>query len=149
MWKLKKALYGLRSSPQLWQAHFANVMERAVFVRCKSDANLYRHSDGNLFVLCYVDDLLIVGEEKKTKSTFEILSHELVMKKTGQLEKEGDKLDFLGRQLTRTNNAVLVSMDGSYIAKILEEANLERCRPALTPGTDTLKRQVEREEELT
>jgi hypothetical protein len=65
-------------------------------------------------VLCYVDDLLIVGEEQKTKSTFEILSHELVMKKTGQLEKEGDKLDFLGRQLTRTNNAVLVSMDGSY-----------------------------------
>ena len=82
MWKLKKALYGLKSSPQLWQAHFANVMERANFVRCKSDANLYRHSDGNLFVLCYVDDLLIVGEEEKTRSTFEILSHELVMKKT-------------------------------------------------------------------
>jgi len=148
VWKLKKALYGLKSSPQLWQAHFANVMERANFVRCKSDANLYRHSDGNLFVLCYVDDLLIVGEEEKTRSTFEILSHELVMKKTGQLEKEGDKLDFLGRQLTRTNNAVLVSMDGNYIAKILEEANLEKCRPALTPGTDTLKRQVESEEEL-
>ena len=145
VWKLKKALYGLKSSPQLWQAHFANVMERANFVRCKSDANLYRHSDGNLFVLCYVDDLLIVGEEEKTRSTFEILSHELVMKKTGQLEKEGDKLDFLGRQLTRTNNAVLVSMDGNYIAKILEEVNLEKCRPALTPGTDALKRQVESE----
>ena len=39
-------------------------------------------------------------------------------------------------------------MDGSYIAKILEEANLEKCRPALIPGTDTLKRQVESEEEL-
>ena len=38
-------------------------------------------------------------------------------------------------------------MDGSYIAKILE-ASLEKCRPALTPGTDTLKRQVESEEEL-
>jgi hypothetical protein len=70
------------------------------------------------------------------------------MKKTGQLEKEGDKLDFLGRQLTRTNNSILISMDGNYIAKILEEANLEKCRAALTPGTGTLKRQIESGEEL-
>ena len=34
------------------------------------------------------------------------------------------------------------------LPKILEEANLEKCRPALTPGTDTLKRQIESEEEL-
>ena len=82
---------------------------------------------GNLFVLFYVDDLLIVGDAPKAKSTFDILSTELVMKKTGQLDKAGDSLDFLGRKLTRTNNAVLISMDGNYISKILEEANLTNC----------------------
>jgi len=41
VWKLKKALYGLKSSPKLWQTHFASTMAKFDFVRCESDSNLY------------------------------------------------------------------------------------------------------------
>ena len=147
-WRLKKALYGLKSSPKLWQTHFATTMAKFDFVRCKSDSNLHKHVDGDLFVLCYVDDMLIVGKEDKAKATFDILSTELLMKSTGTLSKEGDKLDFLGRQLSRSHDSIFIGMDDAYVAKILAEANMSSCRPANTPGTDALKRTVEEEEEL-
>ena len=41
IWKLNRALYGLRHAPRLWQDHFASVMEKNNFKRMKSDPNLY------------------------------------------------------------------------------------------------------------
>ena len=92
--------------------------------------------------------MLIVGQQEKVKATFDILSTELLMKNTGTLSNDGDKLEFLGRQLTRTHDSILMGMDDHYVAKILDQANMTKCRPANTPGTDTLKRSVEEEEEL-
>ena len=43
VWKLKRALYGLKNSPRLWQDHFASVMKKLNFDRMKSDPNLYVH----------------------------------------------------------------------------------------------------------
>ena len=148
VWRLKRALYGMKSSPRMWQDHFSSCMQKFDFIRCKSDANLYKHSDGNLFVLCYVDDLLIVGEKDKAEATFQLLSSEFLMKQTGTLCNEGDKLNFLGRQLTRTSDSVCISMDPTYVARVLEESEMTKCRVANTPGTDALKKKVEDENEL-
>ena len=123
-------------------------MDRLDLVRCKTDANLYKHADGDLFVLCYVDDLLIVGCEEKVRGTFALLQQEFVLRETGLLSKPGDHLEFLGRKLSRTSESILVSMDNIYVDKMLEEANLTTCRLALTPGTDTLRSRVEHEEKL-
>ena len=143
VWKLKKALYGLKSSPKLWQNHFADTMAKFDFIRCKSDANLYKHVDGNLYVLCYVDDLLIVGSKEHAEATFRLLSSELLMKQTGTLFDEGDSLSFLGRQLTRTSDSICISMDPTYVAKILDESEMTMCRVANTPGNEALKKKIE------
>ena len=148
LWRLRKALYGLKNSPKLWQDHFASVLERLNFIRCKTDANLYRHQDEELYVLCYVDDLLVFGEESKVRGTFSALKQELLLKETGTLSKVGDKLDFLGRKLERTCESILVTMDQVYIEKILAEADMTKCRLALTPGVDSLRKKIEEEEPL-
>ena len=51
LWKLRKALYGLKHSPKLWQQHFASVMEKNNFRRMKSDPNLYVHESKKLYAL--------------------------------------------------------------------------------------------------
>ena len=40
LWKLRRAMYGLKQSPKAWQLHFASVMADLGFKRLKSDANL-------------------------------------------------------------------------------------------------------------
>ena len=86
LWKLKKAMYGLRQAPKLWQEHFAEVMTSKLgFRRCKSDPNLYRHESGKLYVLAYVDDLLVVGTDEMRKGLMSRLTEEVLLKETGQL----------------------------------------------------------------
>ena len=75
LWRLKKAMYGLRQAPKLWQEHFAEVMTTKLGIRrCKSDPNLYCHESGRLYVLAYVDDLLVVGTDEMRKSFMSQLS---------------------------------------------------------------------------
>ena len=93
-------------------------------------------------------DLLIVGEKDKAEATFQLLSSEFLMKQTGTLCDEGEILNFPGRQLSRTSDSVCISMDPTYVAKILEESEMTKCRIAKTPGTDALKKKVEDENEL-
>ena len=62
IWKLKKALYGLKSSPRHWQDHFADVLQTYGAIRLKSDSNVFRFKKEKTIVMVYVDGLLIVGE---------------------------------------------------------------------------------------
>jgi hypothetical protein len=62
--KLKKALYGLKEAPRLWHAHIDRFLHSLGFTRSASDPNLYiieipAAEGGSLFLLLYVDDLLI------------------------------------------------------------------------------------------
>ena len=97
LWRLKKAMCGLRQAPKLWQEHFAEVMTSKLgFRRCKSDPNLYCHESGKLYVLAYVDDLLVVGTDEMRKDFMSRLSKEVLLKETGQLV-PGTEHTFLGR----------------------------------------------------
>jgi hypothetical protein len=61
--KLNKALYGLMQSPRAWHKKLDAEMSALGFVACKSDAGVYvrkREGGTSLFVLVYVDDLLII-----------------------------------------------------------------------------------------
>ena len=66
VWKFKKALYGLKTSPRHWQDHFADVLQRLGATRLKSDSNVYHFRKEQTIVMSYVDDLLVVGETRTT-----------------------------------------------------------------------------------
>ena len=74
LWRLKKAMYEMRQAPRLWQEHFAETMTTKLgFRRCKSAPNLYCHESGQLYVLAYVDDLLVVvGTDEMRKCTLSL-----------------------------------------------------------------------------
>eukprot|EP00971_Amphidinium_carterae_P259385 5147059-Amphidinium_carterae.1 len=38
LWKMTKALYGLRTSPKQWQEHLSTILQKLSFTRLKSDA---------------------------------------------------------------------------------------------------------------
>jgi hypothetical protein len=119
LWRLRKAFYGLKNSPRLWQDYFASVLDRLNFMRCKTDANLYKHLDEEIFVLCYVDDLLVLGKESKSKGTFSALKQELLLRDTGALSDTGDKLEFLDGKLDESCDGILFTMDHVCVEKYL------------------------------
>jgi hypothetical protein len=67
-----RAPYGLRSSGARWHDHLAATLRDAGFKACKADADVWMRpavkADGSKYykyVLCYVDDLLVVSEHPK------------------------------------------------------------------------------------
>ena len=144
LWKLKRALYGLKHSPKLWQEHFASVMKKNGFRRVKSDPNLYVHEQKQLFVLAYVDDLMFFGSKPDVELAVADLQKDFLLKMTGDLC-EGQSVTFLGRELKRTHEAILVGMSPDYIENMLTAAGLSGCKPVSAPGADTLRKQLEPE----
>eukprot|EP00253_Pinus_taeda_P006391 PITA_06391 len=61
--RLAKALYGLKQAPRAWYMKIDQYLTDHGFQRSPSDANLYiKNTDDNiLFVVVYVDDLIITG----------------------------------------------------------------------------------------
>ena len=139
LWKLNRAMYGLKQSPQLWQSHFASVMQKLGFRRCKSDSNLYCHPSKELYVLAYVDDLLIIGDEQKTKDFVEQLNKELLVKITGKLE-AGSEHSFLGRRLRRNGDSIDILMPSKYIEDLLDMYKMKTANFVGTTGSAAIKR---------
>ena len=140
-WKLRRALYGLKNAPRLWQDHFASVMKKNNFRRMKSDPNLYVHNTKRLYVLCYVDDLMVFGSDSDVPKVIEDLSQDLLVKVTGQLS-VGNSVTFLGRQIKRTYDAIELYMPDTYVDSMLKELSMENCKPALTPGGTSKNKDV-------
>ena len=68
MWRLNKAIYGLRSSPKHWQYHIAHILTVTLgLVRCTTESNVYRLKDCQVYIMIYVDDLLFIGVQTSSK----------------------------------------------------------------------------------
>ena len=147
LWKLKRAMYGLKQSPKAWQLHFASVTSKLGFRRLKSDANLYYHPELKVYLLCYVDDLLLFGKKEPCRHLFTELQKELLLREEGTLL-PGETINFLGRTITRREDSVEISMSTSYVDKMLDEMDMKTCSPSNTPGTDALRKKMESEELL-
>ena len=63
LWRLHRALYGLREAPRLFQQHFAQVLRDCGFVRSLADPQFYWHETAEQVVDCvlsvHADDILI------------------------------------------------------------------------------------------
>lgn len=63
VYKLIKALYGLRQAPRTWYARLSKYLEKIGFTKCPYEHAVYTKREGEeaLIVGVYVDDLLITG----------------------------------------------------------------------------------------
>lgn len=80
VYKLKKALYGLRQAPRAWNEKLNKVLGGLNFVKCSKEPALYRKQvhDDLLLVAVYVDDLLITGQSMKAYSSSRRICQQLL-----------------------------------------------------------------------
>lgn len=63
VYRLNKALYGLRQSPRAWNNKLNSILNELKFYKCSKEPSVYRKKvkDKLFIVAVYVDDLFVTG----------------------------------------------------------------------------------------
>lgn len=119
--KLNKALYGLKEAPKCWNKRFHDFMIKNGFEQSKYDFCLYKTK--NTWLLIFVDDILILGEEEPILMK---LRREFKVKDLGEVQ------DYLGLEISRKNNIMEIKQK-KMIERTLEKFNMQQCKGVATP----------------
>ena len=143
LWKLRKAMYGLRTAPKCWQNHLCSTLENLGLFRLVSDPNVYTNKR-DIYVVAYVDDLLLIGITEAILDFAQRLSEKLLVKHCGDLI-DGNTIRFLGRELYRIDSCIYFRMPGYVDAMALE---LSITKGVKTTGYTAVKHLEDGDEEL-
>ncbi|PKU70283.1 Retrovirus-related Pol polyprotein from transposon TNT 1-94 [Dendrobium catenatum] len=128
--KLHKSLYGLRQAPRQWFNKLTQSLLQFGFTFSKADPSLliFTKSHIQLYLLLYVDDLLLTGNDATTiDSLLLMLRSQFSLKQLGSVE------TFLGIQVHRSSSAVTLHQS-KYAADILSAAGFTNSKPVPTPS---------------
>ncbi|KAE8852990.1 hypothetical protein PTNB73_10517 [Pyrenophora teres f. teres] len=62
VWKLRKALYGLRKSPKLWFNELVSFLKGLGFNHCPDEPCILINNQTGLILFLYVDDMLVIAQ---------------------------------------------------------------------------------------
>ncbi|WVZ76482.1 hypothetical protein U9M48_024458 [Paspalum notatum var. saurae] len=129
VYKLRKALYGLRQASRAWYARLMSFWLKSGFVMGSVDKNLFLLSRGSdtLIVQIYVDDIIFGGSSHALVSSFaEQMSREFEMSLICELQL------FLGLQIKQGLEGTFVHQV-KYTRDILKKFNMGDSKPMTTP----------------
>lgn len=84
VYKLHRAIYGLKQAARAWHTLCDSLLKSFGCVRSSADTNLYnlRFSDELVFILVYVDDMLLIGKSSQCLTkTVNLISHRFGIRK--------------------------------------------------------------------
>ena len=127
--RLKRALYGLKQAPRAWFHRFSSFLLKLGFHSSQADSSLfvYHSSLGTVYLLLYVDDMIITGSTPSLVHTFITrLSNEFSMKDLGDLHY------FLGVEVQANEKGLFLSQT-KYALDLLQRASMIDAKPISTP----------------
>lgn len=120
VYKLRKALYGLRQAPRAWNNKLNQILCELQFRKCSKEPSVYRKMvNGELLVVAiYVDDLFVTGTSVKVIKEFkERMSTKFDMSDLGQLTY------YLGIEVCQHENGITL-VQRRYVS---EEDGMDKC----------------------
>ncbi|WVZ97826.1 hypothetical protein U9M48_043336 [Paspalum notatum var. saurae] len=129
VYKLRKALCGLKQAPRAWYARLKSFLLKSGFVMGSVDKTLFLLSRGGdtLIVQIYVDDIIFGGSSHALVSIFaEQMSREFEMSLMGELP------FFLGLQIKQSPEGTFVHQ-AKYTRDILKKFEMGDSKPMTTP----------------
>uniref|UniRef100_A0ACD6AGA9 Uncharacterized protein n=1 Tax=Avena sativa TaxID=4498 RepID=A0ACD6AGA9_AVESA len=131
--KLDKALYGLKQAPRAWYSRLSTKLQQLGFVPSKADTSLFLYSkaDVTIFVLIYIDDIIVTSSlDKAICALLRDLNEDFVLKDLGDLH------FFLGIEVKKTQDGLLLTQE-KYDADLLAKVGMTMCTPSPTPLSST------------
>ena len=139
LWRVKRAVYGLKTSPREWQDCFAKTLTKKLgMTRSRIDANLFTGTIGNelVMILVYVDDLFILGPHDESNEMLRLLQEHFTMKQTGELI-EGSEIQFLGRTIKRDLDSISFSTSTNYVTALVDLLDITDNRETRITGSSS------------
>ena len=129
--KLKQSLYGLKQSPRMWYQKFDTFIWGLDFTRRKADHCVYLKLIGDrvIYMVLYVDDMLLVGNDKEIIQDLKThLSSKFDMKDLGAVNY------ILGMERKRDwEKRKLQLNQRKHVAIILQRFNMQDSKPVKIP----------------
>lgn len=129
VWKLKKAIYGLRQAPRAWFDKFSNFLLEYGFQCSFPDPSLfvYHHGSDVIYLLLYVDDMIITGSNNA------LLDNLIAqLSKVFRMKDMGPVHYFLGIQVHHVDDGLFLNQE-KYATDLLINAGMKDCSPMSTP----------------
>lgn len=139
--KLMKSLYGLKQSPRCWNEKFNSQLIKLGFCRSRHDYCLYIRSgdDDELYIVLYVDDLLIVGRKLES-----IVRLKKQLSTVFRMTDCGEARHFLGMKIAYDRQTgVLQLSQQAHVEKVVNNFGMAECNPAKSPMEKGLQLQRE------
>ena len=116
VWKLLKALYGLRKSPKLWFCELVSFLQDLGFESCPEEPCIFINKKTQIILFLYVDDLLVIAKPERLEQVNEFKT--TVHDRYG-IKDLGEAVSFLNVRIHRDLKAkkLWILQDG-YIDKI-------------------------------
>ncbi|KAD4179213.1 hypothetical protein E3N88_27804 [Mikania micrantha] len=135
VYKLVKALYGLRQAPRAWNTRLEFTLKQFGFVRCKHEQAVYRKVTSNrlLLVGVYEDDMIVTGENQD-----DIAAFKRQMEACFEMSDLGLLHYYLGIEVNQGNQGISIKQTG-YVVKLLKHAGLMECNATRFPMEPGLK----------
>ncbi|BCR88813.1 uncharacterized protein ACHE_50011A [Aspergillus chevalieri] len=131
--ELKKSLYGLRQSANLWHRKISNFLKNIGFKSITADPSIFLNSRG-LIIAVYVDDIVIFGKDVRDINTVK-----QKLKEFHPMTDSGLVRKLLGIRFTWGRDRSIRLDQEPYAQQILEEFGMADCKPASTPIGPSVK----------
>ena len=106
VWRLKRALNGLRDASRLFHEHFADVLtSRLAFTRSEAQPTLFVDLARNVFIAVNVDDLIMVGSSSQLYEVVGEMKQYFTMKVTPPLSASSTQT-YVGARCLRRHEAI-------------------------------------------
>ena len=125
--RLKRSIYGLKQAARAWNEAIHKEIVNLNFRQNTSDPCLYT-SDTGIFLLIYVDDILVIGSDTAVMDeVMDKLKTKFVIKNLGNISK------YLGIEVQKDENGNFLISQSKYIMDIVKDAGLENAKPSKYP----------------
>ena len=129
--KLLRSIYGLNHASRSWNLHFDETIKTYGFEKNVDEPCVYKYIKENkvVFLVLYVDDILLIGNDVETLSNVKKwLAEQFQMKDLGEASY------ILGIQIIRYHkNKILALSQASYIDKVLARFSMQDSKKGLLP----------------
>ncbi|CAL2255133.1 unnamed protein product [Prunus armeniaca] len=129
VYRLKKALYGLKEAPRAWYEEINSYFTKVGFQRSPSEATFYVKSteSGILIISLYVDDIIYTGSSGELMMEFKI-----EMMKKYEMTDLGLLHHFLGLGVIQTESYIFLHQK-KYARTLLDKFGFKDCKSVATP----------------